>query len=295
MEHLAIMTRGYIEKILSLEKTIESRFSKNKIAPYGKICVGEQVFMKEVGKEVSAVFEVENVIFFDCLTEEKICEIRNQYGKEICADEEFWDSKKDAKYATLIFIKDPRSVIPFKIYKNDRSAFKTVESVKNDLTAPKRQIVKHPHDCGNNKHYFVYDGKTTHCEFCGCEFNGSSTLKTLPDYNTVKIAMKESFWNDEWLNFPLDDAAKSKLRKVTRSEIQMILNKSIRVCTSNDGRQTPYCGNPVFYAQHGLGLCCRKCLEKFYGIHRNEILSDVMIDYFTDLIWKFIEEKRHIS
>lgn len=291
MEHLAIMTKGYIEKILSCEKTIESRFSQNKISPYGRISAGETVFMKESGKEVSAAFDVADVIFFDDLTEEKILKIKTQYGKEICADEEFWKSKKDAKYATLIFIKNPRLITPFKIYKNDRSAFKTVEDVKNDLTVPPRRIVKQPHDCNNNKHYFIYDGKSTLCKFCGYKFKHVSTLNALPDYDTVKKSMEESLWNYEWLNAPLDKVATTKLPKTTRNEIQKILNKSIRVCTPNDGRQTPYYKNPAFYAQHGLGLCCRKCLEKFYGIHKDEIISDEMLDYFTDLIMKFIEEK----
>lgn len=295
MEHLAIMTKGYIEKILSNEKTVESRFSQNKIAPYGKISAEETVYMKESGKDVSAAFDVADVIFFDSLTEEKIYKIRDMYGKEICADEEFWEAKKNAKYATLIFIKNPRLITPFKIYKNDRSAFKTVTSVRNDLTVPPRRIIKHPHDCKSNKHYFIYDGTSTRCEFCGYKFKYADILNTFPDYDAVKEYMKESLWNEEWLSAPLDKTAESKLPGVTREKIKRILDKSIRVCRQNDGIQTPYSGNPVFYAQHALGLCCRKCLEKFYGLRKDETLTDEALDYFTDLIFKFIEEKRRIT
>ena len=69
MEHLAIMKKGYIEKILSGEKKIESRFSINKITPFHTVSAGDKVYMQEVGKEVSAMFEVDKVLFFDNLSE----------------------------------------------------------------------------------------------------------------------------------------------------------------------------------------------------------------------------------
>ncbi|MDE7296950.1 MAG: DUF4186 family protein [Clostridia bacterium] len=290
MEHLAIMKKGYIEKILSGEKKIESRFSMNKITPFHAISAGDKVYMQEVGKEVTATFEVERVLFFDNLSENKIEELRTEYGKDICAEETFWGLKKHSKYATLIYIKNPVKITPFKINKSDRSAFKTVNSVKDDLVITKRTIIKHPHDCENGKHYFVFDGNT-HCQFCGAEFLHSATMKQKPDYQTIKGIIKHSMWNDEWLNVELDNVAKNKLPKIKRANIRSILNKSIRVCQPNDGRQTPYYGNPVFYAQHGLGCCCRKCLEKFYAIPKNAVLSDEELDYFTDLIEAYLKEK----
>lgn len=71
MEHLAIMKKGYIEKILSGEKKIESRFSMNRATPYHKISIGDQVYMQEVGKEVTAVFEVADVLFLTIFQRER--------------------------------------------------------------------------------------------------------------------------------------------------------------------------------------------------------------------------------
>lgn len=289
MEHLAIMKKGYIEKILSGEKKIESRFSMNRITPYHKISPGDKVYMQEVGKEVTAVFEVEKALFFDGLTEEKVEEIRAHYGKDICADEAFWSLKKHSKYATLLYIKAPRPITPFQIHKSDRSAFKSVKSVRDELVLNRRTIVKHPHDCGNNKHYFVFDGDT-HCQFCGRTFAQGEVLRARPDYKTVKSIMTESMWNDEWLNVELDNIAKSKLPRVSKAEVKKILAKSIRVCRPDDGRQTPYYGNPVYYAQHGLGCCCRKCLEKFYGVPKTAVLSEDDLEYFSSLIMMFVDE-----
>lgn len=290
MEHLAIMKKGYIKKILSGEKKIESRFSKNKIIPFHTVSIGDKVYMQEVGKQVTAMFEVEKALFFENLSETKIEELRARYGKEICADDGFWDLKKYSKYATLIYIKSPITITPFKVNKSDRSAFKTVNSVKDDLVIMKRTIIKSPHDCINNKHYFVFDGNT-HCQFCGCIFLHTATMKQKPDYKTAKSVMKESMWNDDWLNAQLDNVAQNRLPSIKRADIKKILDRSIRVCQSNDGRQTPYYGSPVYYAQHGLGCCCRKCLEKFYGIPKAHVLSDEELEYFTDLITAYLKEK----
>lgn len=289
MEHLAIMKKGYIEKILSGEKKIESRFSINRVTPYHKIAPGDRVYMQEVGKEVTAVFEVQDVRFFDHLSGEKVDELRTQYGEDICADDDFWTMKRNAKYATLIYIKAPSTIAPFKVCKHDRSAFKTAQNIKEEMTISQRTLVKHPHDCENGKHYFIFDGDT-HCRFCGYKFPHSEIMRAKPDYITVKHIMEESMWNNEWLHVDLDNVAKSRAAAVNKHKVKQVLAKSIGVCRKNDGRQTPYYGDPVYYAQHGLGCCCRKCLEKFYGIPRDTALSDGDLEYFADLIMEFIKE-----
>lgn len=130
MEHLAIMKKGYIEKILSGEKSIESRFSLNRIAPFHRITTGDKVYLQETGRPISASFTAGKVLYFSDLDEERISEIKAEYGQQICAEEEFWESKKNAKYATLIFVENPILEKPFKVHKSDRSAFKSVPSIK---------------------------------------------------------------------------------------------------------------------------------------------------------------------
>lgn len=131
MDHLAIMKKGYIEKILRGEKTIESRFSVHKITPHERIQAGEKVYLQEVGKMVTASFEVGKVLFFRDLDERKIDRIRAEYGTQICADVAFWDAKKHARYATLIFVKNPTLEEPFRVHKRDRSAFKTILNIRD--------------------------------------------------------------------------------------------------------------------------------------------------------------------
>jgi hypothetical protein len=42
---------------------------------------------------------------------------------------------------------------------------------------------------------------------------------------------------------------------------------------TNDGRQTPWRGHPVFVAQHATATCCRSCLAKWHGIERGRALT----------------------
>jgi hypothetical protein len=43
---------------------------------------------------------------------------------------------------------------------------------------------------------------------------------------------------------------------------------------SNDGKQTPFRGHPVFVAQHATATCCRSCLAKWHGIEAGRVLND---------------------
>ena len=42
-----------------------------------------------------------------------------------------------------------------------------------------------------------------------------------------------------------------------------------------DGRQTPIDdNNPIHWAQHATGTCCRSCLEEWYGINMNTEITE---------------------
>ena len=60
---------------------------------------------------------------------------------------------------------------------------------------------------------------------------------------------------------------------------------------TNDGKQTPMRGHPVFVAQHATATCCRGCLEKWYKIPQNRPLTPGEIDFVVDLIMSWIEKQ----
>lgn len=60
---------------------------------------------------------------------------------------------------------------------------------------------------------------------------------------------------------------------------------------SNDGKQTPMRGHPVFIAQHATATCCRGCLEKWHKIPKGRDLTDVEQKYIVDIIMEWIKKQ----
>lgn len=113
MNHIAIMNSriASIDDILSGKKTIESRWSKHKSVPWGKVHPEDIVYFKETGKEVVAKAEVEKVVGIENLDIKSVAWIAHNYQLK-----EEWGKNK--KYCTLIFLRNPQKVKPFKINKS---------------------------------------------------------------------------------------------------------------------------------------------------------------------------------
>ena len=81
--HIAIMRKswGLTQKILSGEKTIESRWYMNRYKPWSDIKQGDIVYFKDSGDPVKIRATVNRVIQFEGLTPQKVKEILNQYAK----------------------------------------------------------------------------------------------------------------------------------------------------------------------------------------------------------------------
>lgn len=101
--HLGIFVEPYLTYMLDGKKTIESRFSKNKILPYEQIKTEDIVFIKKSSGPVIGYFTIKEVKFYD-LSKTPIKEIREQYQNELCVSDAFWEQKKMSNYATLIFV-----------------------------------------------------------------------------------------------------------------------------------------------------------------------------------------------
>ena len=58
-----------------------------------------------------------------------------------------------------------------------------------------------------------------------------------------------------------------------------------------DGRQTRFSENTIFYAQHATATCCRKCIEAWHGIDKENALTEEQIGYMTNLVMHYIEKR----
>jgi len=124
MDHVAIMKKswGLIPKIINGTKKIESRWGKNKSAPFGKVNAGNTVYFKNSGEPVIAKAEVEKVKTFVDIKPKKVREILEEYGGDdgiaVSNLENIIEWAKEKRYCTLIYLKNPRTVEPFNINKN---------------------------------------------------------------------------------------------------------------------------------------------------------------------------------
>lgn len=134
--HIAIFVEPYIELVFSGEKTIESRFSMNQIAPFGKISEGDIVFVKRSGGDVEGYFIAKSVLFFSNLKPSRHIELEGLYGKKICThvDSNFWADRQQARFLTLVEITSVTPVKGFSLSKNDRLSWIVVRQyINNDL------------------------------------------------------------------------------------------------------------------------------------------------------------------
>ena len=77
-----------------------------------------------------------------------------------------------------------------------------------------------------------------------------------------------------------------------RSHAQDFISKRVAPSfVSNDGKQTPMKGHPVFIAQHATATCCRKCINKWHKFPMGTQLTQEQQDYIVDLIMKWIERQ----
>ena len=154
MDHVAIMSRWLdhrgsskksgkkdwklIEKILTGEKTIESRWYKTRRAPWDKVVAGQTVYFKNSGEKITVKAEIKKVLQFSDLDSKKVEELLNKFGNQIGVEKEsaakFSRKFGGARYGILIFLKNPMKIIPFSISKKGFGNMASWLSVNNIST-----------------------------------------------------------------------------------------------------------------------------------------------------------------
>lgn len=123
--HIAILSKKWklLSKIISGDKTIESRWYLNKVAPWNKINAGDTVYFKDSGEPITCIAKVSKVLQFKNLTNEVIFSILRKYGNRIglnipTNETELSSFYKKKRYCVLIFLKDVKEIKPFSINKS---------------------------------------------------------------------------------------------------------------------------------------------------------------------------------
>lgn len=64
---------------------------------------------------------------------------------------------------------------------------------------------------------------------------------------------------------------------------------------SNDGRQTPMRGHPVFVAQHACACCCRGCLAKWWKLPKGAEITETRQRGIVDFLMAWIEKEWRVD
>lgn len=118
--HLAVLTEPFCSLLLDGAKTIESRFSRVRCAPYGTLAKDDIVVVKKTGGPVTGAFQAGTVRSYH-LTPARFAQLRDQYAAQICADDnQFWADRADCAYATLVDVIHVRLLPAWAFPKKDR-------------------------------------------------------------------------------------------------------------------------------------------------------------------------------
>lgn len=129
--HLAVLVEPYLQYILAGQKTIESRFSSRRCAPYEQVRKGDIVLLKRVSGPILGICQVTDAWFYR-LDTASWKEIREEFSRALCAqDPLFWETRKSASYATLMRIARVRPIEPIDCGKRDRRGWVVIQSLQN--------------------------------------------------------------------------------------------------------------------------------------------------------------------
>ncbi len=117
--HLAIFTEPYLQFIIEGKKTVESRFSSIRCAPYLRVRPGDAILLKHSSGPINGICIVESVWSYE-LDPESWAEVK-QFADALCAtDPTFWTEREGASYATLMRVKNVKELSPLRFKKRDR-------------------------------------------------------------------------------------------------------------------------------------------------------------------------------
>jgi hypothetical protein len=128
--HLGIFNQPFLDLILSGRKTIETRFSRNRIDPYEAARKDDLLLLKQSSGPVVGLCLLDHPGYYE-LDEAARKLIPERFGEQICAtNSKFWEERQHARYASLLPIKAVIAIEPFRVAKRDRRGWVVLHSLR---------------------------------------------------------------------------------------------------------------------------------------------------------------------
>lgn len=130
--HLAVLVEPFLGYLLNGRKTVESRFGKTRSAPYRQVAPGDVVLLKRTSGPVVGLLRVERADF-EVLDGEKSWRRIKAYERALCADDAFWEERREKRYATLLHVAAVREICPVPVMKVDRRPWVVLKDAQSKL------------------------------------------------------------------------------------------------------------------------------------------------------------------
>ncbi|MCB1103419.1 MAG: ASCH domain-containing protein [Opitutaceae bacterium] len=118
--HVAVFVEPYLQYIFNGTKTVESRFSVNRCAPFEQAAEGDIVLLKQSGGQLIGICQISHKWYYN-MDPSKWKTIRDRFGGPLAiTDASFWQRKRDACYASLFKISHVYRFEPLPFEKRDR-------------------------------------------------------------------------------------------------------------------------------------------------------------------------------
>lgn len=103
-EHVAIVHAWVAQAILDGTKTIESRFSRDKRPPFGRIAKGDTIYFRVAGGGYAVRCTVQKVECREAATPGLIEDIESKHRDRIGGDDAYWLAARRARCVTLVHL-----------------------------------------------------------------------------------------------------------------------------------------------------------------------------------------------
>lgn len=161
-------------------------------------------------------------------------------------------------------------------------------------------------DCKNELHCFLAtralreQSKEGRCRYCGVDLIdwGRVHRRDAGDLDFTFASLRKEFIRHYFWHVQIDPKAVNHARRKGRLRLREAVNRRIRMSVSpaepfRDGRQTPWAGsgNAIYYAQHAVAACCRRCIQEWHAIPRGRELNDTEVQYLSSLAMRYVEDR----
>lgn len=131
--HLAVFVEPYLQYVLEGKKTVESRFSTRRFAPYQQVDAGDVILLKQSGGPIVGICQVSYVWFYQ-LDPASWQEIQARFAQALCAqDPVFWQQRAHAAFATLMRVRNVAALPAQPVTKRDRRGWVVLHQTPQQL------------------------------------------------------------------------------------------------------------------------------------------------------------------